>query len=205
MAPDPTPQPKAVSWAVKAFVAFHLFCITVWSLPVPPPPLLQGRVRPVGTDPLLIWNQKNLKTIPPVNVYLSVTGFWQYWDMFAPNPAQTDLWVDAEITFKDGTQRHYAYPRIASLSIPDKFPNERYRKFYERVNMDANSYLWPQFALRIAHLNDNPANPPVTVELTRHWMEIVHPGRPQRADYESKLYFRYAVDQRKLAAMRTGP
>lgn len=201
--PEPDSAPaKTASWPVKAFVFFHLFCITVWSLPTPPDSLMTGRAKPVGSDPLLIWNQRTLKSLPPVVTYLSVTGLWQYWDMFAPNPSQTDLWGDAEVEFRDGTTRHYQYPRMALLSVPDKMPRERFRKFYERASQDQFKYLWPQFGLRIAILNDNPSNPPVKVRLTRHWQQISPPGQMQATDYKKFTYFEYAVDQKKLAAAR---
>ena len=196
--------PRTVHGAVKGLVLFHLFCITVWSLPTPPDSLLNGTSKPVGSDSFLIWNQKTLKTWLPLNIYLSVTGFWQYWDMFAPNPASTDFWADGEVVYKDGTKRHYQYPRMALLSIPEKFVKERYRKFYERANADNYSYLWPQFGLRIAYENDNPQNPPVRVIMKRHWRPIAAPGEKQAEKYNEFVYFEYEVDQEALKKMREG-
>ena len=34
--------------------------------------------------------------------YLSTTGLWQYWDMFAPDPSNLDVWFDALVTYRDG-------------------------------------------------------------------------------------------------------
>lgn len=199
---ESTPEPsKNAPWYIKVFVALHLLCITIWSLPNPPEGVANG-AKPVGSDYILLYNQRYLKSFKPISSYLFVSGFWQYWDMFSPNPASTDIWVDAEIVYKDGKKKHYQYPRMYLLSIPEKYPNERFRKFYERVNEPNYSYLWPQFCLRIAYLNDDPKNPPVTVVLTRHWLKIEPPGTPQPTEYRSGRYFEYAVDPKKLEEMR---
>lgn len=198
----PATPTKNAPWYVKVFVVLHLICITVWALPNPPEGIAAGNAKPIGSDHLLLWNQRHLKSFKPLSSYLFVSGFWQYWDMFAPNPASTDIWIDAEIVYRDGAKKHYQYPRMFLLSIPEKYPNERFRKFYERVNDPNYSYLWPSFAMRIAYLNDNPANPPATVRLTRHWMDVAPPGVPQATTYKSALYFEYTVDPRKLEKMR---
>lgn len=190
---------------MKAFVAFHLVCITVAAIPNPSEKILNGSVPPGGSDHLLVWNHKFLKTQKPIDAYLSVSGFWQYWDMFAPDPANTDIWVDADIVYRDGSTKHYAYPRIYSLPIPQKYPSERFRKFYERVNDDRYRFLWPQFALRIAYLNDNPSNPPTSVRLTRHWRPVAPPGQVQPRDYNAYMFYEYVVRQDELAQMRGMP
>jgi len=200
----PRKRPNA-PWYVKVLVFAHLFCITVWALPAPPATLMNGQVKPVGSDYILLWNQKGPKQWRPLNAYLFTTGFWQYWDMFAPNPAQTDFWADAEVVYRDGKTRYYLYPRIYLLPIPSKYPNERFRKFFERANSEDYAFLWPQFALRIAYLNDDPANPPVPVRLTRHWLPIAPPGQTQQKEYNRYTYYEYAVDQKALAEMRVSP
>ncbi len=198
------PPQKNAPWYVKAFVAAHLVAITAWALPNPPEGIAKGTSKPVGSDHILVWNQQHLKSFQPLYGYLFVTGFWQYWDMFAPNPSNTDLWADAEVVYRDGTRKPYQYPRIYLMPIPTKYPHERFRKFYERVNQEQYEFLWPQFALRIAYLNDNPNNPPVTVRLRRHWLPIAPPGKPQQKEYNSFTFFEYAVDPVKLERMRRG-
>ena len=198
---DNKAKPNA-PWYIKFFVLLHLFCITVWAIPNPPDDMAQGKVKPWGTDYLLVWNSEYLKSMQPLAAYLFVTGTWQYWDMFAPNPSQIDIWCDAEVVYRDGTTKYYQYPRMYNLPIIHKYPQERYRKFYERVNDEKYSYLWPLFALRIAYLNDNPGNPPVTVRLTRHWLQIMPPGKPQAKEYNHYTYFEYVVDQKQLQKMR---
>jgi hypothetical protein len=70
------------------------------------------------------------------------------------------------------------------------------------VDMDQHSYLRAPFAQRIAHLNDNSGNPPVTVKLRRHWLIIVAPGKKQSDKYSDAIYYIHAVDPKQLAEDR---
>ena len=206
-APKPShgPTGKVSPW-VKAFVVFHLLAITVWCLPRPPIEIMNGKKQPVGTDWLLYWNTKFLKEATPIKVYCSATGFWQYWDMFSPNPAQTDVWGDAYVIYRNGERKTYAYPRIYLLPIPQKYPMERYRKFFERVHDDNYKFLWPVFAERVAYLMDtDPANPPAKVVLRRCWRDVAPPGRIQAMAYNSSEFYEYAVDESRLPTRKRTP
>lgn len=194
---DATPKPErnAPIW-VKLFVGFHLLAITVWTLPMPSPDLRSGKAEPRGSDRILIWNDQYLRP-SPLKFYLQSTGFWQYWDMFSPEPSSIDIWGDAVVTFRDGSETRFAYPRMSDLPIFEKFVKERYRKFYERV--PDNDYLWPVFAQRIALLsNTRPGNPPIAVKLYHHWRQVAGPGEKQDETYRKRLMFTYVVDQGKL-------
>jgi hypothetical protein len=206
---------NAPAW-VKVLVVFHVCCITIWSCPKPDNAIMEGKVSPYGFGWIRYWDQKYLKGDPelnppawdvqavcdPVQLYLFTTGAWQYWDMFSPNPADTDWYGDAVVHYKDGTHRVYQYPRMALLPIPEKYLKERYRKFYERAHDDNYQYLFPLFGLRVALLNySNPSNPPVQVDLRRHWLTIAAPGKPQDKNYSQYTYFTYEVDQKLLKEM----
>jgi hypothetical protein len=187
--------------ALKLFVVFHVLAITVWALPDLPPEVAQGKEPARGTQNLLAWNERTLKPSPPVRVYLQTTGFWQYWDMFAPNPSQTDRFASAEIEFADGTRRPLPYPRLADYPVWARYSLERYRKFQDRFHLDENRYLWPFVARRVArNAFTDPKNPPKRVWLTRHWMIVQPPGRPQWNDYAKFTYFEYIVSPEDLEA-----
>lgn len=203
---DKSTKPNA-PWYIKLFVLFHVACITAWTIPNARDPQINGseKIPPFAIgDWVRVADNRYVKTWHPLTDYLFVTGFWQYWDMFAPNPASIDRYVDAVVEYKDGSTRKFAYPRVFSLPIQNKFAQERYRKYYERANDDQYSFLWPQFALHIAFECDNPANPPVKIRLTRHWLQIAAPGKKQDTQYSSYMYFEYIVDQRALSRMREG-
>ena len=220
-----THPPRKVSIWVKLFVAFHVIAITVWAIPNPPNPLpkeLSSKTRlklnaaSLGTmlsslqrdahieavrinDGIRIYNLNELKS-SPLKYYVLSTGFWQYWDMFAPNPADTDYYGTAIVIYKNGAEKTYQYPRMYKLSIPVKYEKERFRKFYERAHGDADQFLWPYFAQHIALIMDtNPKNPPVEVKLIRHWQVVSAPGKPQPKHYKHYQYFDYPVNQRRLS------
>ncbi len=196
--PRKSPLRRAGAIALRVWLAFHLVAITSWSLPKPPPAVLSGRDLPIGTDWLNLWNERYVKP-SIIRPYLLWTGFWQVWDMFSPDPSDTDLWGDAIVTYQNGLQRRYRYPRMYELPVTWKFVKERYRKFYERASQDAHSYLWPVFAQRIALLSDTePGNPPVRVLLRRHWMPLPKPGNPMPETYNTAEYYEHTVDQQAL-------
>jgi hypothetical protein len=197
--PSGVEKPKTAPTWVKILVGFHVFATIVWTMPMVSDQVLSGKVKPAGTSWLLYWNAKYLKTLEPVKAYLFSTGSWQYWDMFAPDPSSTDWYGTAEVEYQDGTKRVVAYPRMYDLPIPMKYVKERYRKFYERAHDDQRPILWPSFAQRMALLGyDNPKNPPVIVRLRRHWRYVAGPGKVQAKDYDSHMYYAYAVDQARL-------
>ncbi len=188
----------APTW-VKALVGFHVLATTIWALPNPPQPVADGKVQPRAAQWLLFWNGKYLKAQSLVRSYLFVTGTWQYWDMFAPNPASMDWYCTAEVEYKDGTKRTVEYPRMFKLGIGEKYVKERFRKFFERAHDDGKPILWPSFGQAMARrATTDPKNPPVVVRLRRHWLQIEPPGKPQPTEYNSYEYYAYVVDQRLL-------
>lgn len=194
-------------WFIKAFVAFHVVAITSWSLPNAKPEQVAGQANPPATavgDWLRIYNKRYVQRFPPIQGYMTTSGFWQYWDMFAPNPSQTDIYGDAVVVYKDGATKNYAFPRMYSLSVHNRYAQERYRKFFERASGNDFTFLRPPLALRIAYLNDDIKNPPVKVRLFRHWLPIAPPGQPQQKEYGSVMFYEYWVDQNALARMRKG-
>lgn len=193
-------RPQRVRWWVKVLVALHLVAIASWSLPNPAPGVMNGKVPPRGNEVLLHQNYQKLKLNPAVRKYLFVTGAWQYWDMFAPNPSSVDVWGDAIVVRKDGTRDTYQYPRIALMPIPQKYMMERYRKFFERVSTEEYSYLWPQFSRVIARkMNGDPANPPVKIILRRHRQPIPKLGEFVMPPYSNEEFFTYTVKSEDLS------
>lgn len=189
---------------VKVCVGLHLFAITAWALPLPRPEIMQGKAEPHASDWLLYYNWRYVRQFPPVYDYLMFTGTWQYWDMFAPNPASTDFYGDAIVVYRNGSEKVWDYPRMEKLSIPLKYMNERYRKFYERVHKspeeaDSFCYLWPVYGQKVAEMMFSDIdNPPVNVKLRRNWIEIQPPGKPQWTGYRSYVFYTYEVDQKAL-------
>lgn len=197
---------RTVPLWVKAAIAFHVVAVTVWAIPLPPDAVAQEKARPSGTAWLQYWNNKYLKPLNPIRGYVLASGVWQYWDMFAPDPSATDWYGDAEVTYRDGTVRRVAYPRMVDLPIPEKYVKERYRKFFERAHDEGTASMWPPFAQRMARwAYKDPQNPPVVVRLFWHKLQIAPPGGKQGTEYQGFNYYSYAVDQAALRRDRGLP
>lgn len=201
-----TDVPKRVHPLIKVLVLTHMAVIFSWSLPSPAPAIENGTVKPTMENVMrnpgdfFLLGNKIVKFASPTKHYMLWSGTWQSWDMFAPNPAKTDLWYDAIVTYKSGKTAIVPYPRMKSLDTVTKYFKERYRKFTERVNDDrSDAWKRPALAQRMALLaHKDPADPPVEVKLRRHWREIPAMGKEVPKGYREFVFFTYVVDQSKL-------
>lgn len=202
---------KRVRLPVKIAVLLGILSVIIYAVPDPPgatkiwadpdvtPEQLANAPRPIGTDWLLVYNTRYLKSIPGFTKTIQALGIWQSWDMFSPNPSSWDGYVTADVTYRSGKVVRDLYPRMKTLSLSAKYIKERYRKFLERAHNEQNSWIWPYFAQRIAYEADNePGNPPVRVQLHRRWRIIQPPDKPQQREYYDYVYFNYAVDPQRL-------
>lgn len=213
-----------VHWGVKAFVLFHMAVVFSWSMPALTldkeeaylsKPLGERLATPVDgwlvvnrrlrADPWPLFKElpaEGLKVRSPTSYYLLSTGLWQGWDMFAPNPADTDVWVDSVVTFEDGSEKIIDLRRIYTLSIPEKYIQERFRKFRERFSDDANGWKWPHAAYRFAlEAKRATGKEPVRVALRRHWQEIRPPGQETPSEYETYTFYETLIDAQTFEEM----
>lgn len=146
---------------ISVFIVFHITATLLWVLP-------ESALR------------QQLFALP--QKYISHVGLWQSWGMFAPEPSNLNLYLSAVVTYRDGSQRSWEWPRPEKLDLFSRYREERYRKFTEYGRMDAFSYVWPSMARFAAEQlnNHDPANPPVRVQLWRHWWFV--PPPPQNGD-----------------------
>ena len=206
------PAPKrTVHPLIKIWVVFHGAMIFLWSVPHPNAAAREQfqRQTPVEKlvnlkDTLMVLNDGVIKgdLVPndPIPYYMNSTGLWQWWDMFAPNPADTDAYMDAEVEYADGTVALQKYPRMFDLPIGQKYLKERYRKYRERLTNDTDSWKWNVTAQRLALENYRATGKvPVVVRLWRHWQVVAPLGQPQPTKYEQYMFWEYEVDQIKLA------
>ncbi|HEX5324439.1 MAG TPA: hypothetical protein VFW40_11675 [Capsulimonadaceae bacterium] len=142
---------------VSAFILWQLLMISFWLLP------------PSATQQLLLNTLHN---------YMWWTGNDQNWGMFSPQPANVDIYMQAKITYQDGTQKTWTFPRMHAIGYVQRYQEERFRKMIENAHQDVNSGVWPSVA-RFAALANNKepkTNPVVHVELIRDWQPIPPPG-----------------------------
>ena len=62
---------------------------------------------------------------------------------------------------------------MEQLSLTERYFKERYRKFSEVLQIEANDNLLPDVARHIARLNSTPSKPVKTIILIRRWSPIV--------------------------------
>lgn len=202
---DEEPQ-RTVHPLVKTFVLMHLLLIAGWSLPAAAPAIRSGSVPPTVNNVLshpgdfALKLNEDVKNNWPLQYYLTSTGLWQYWDMFAPNPASVDIWWDSIVTYQSGKVQIAKYPRMKELPLVQKYFKERYRKLIERVNNEAtDSWKWPEFAQRMALMSTRDRNDlPTRVQLRRHYRELTGMYDPVPEKYTEYILFDYVVNQQKL-------
>ena len=110
--------------------------------------------------------------------YMTYPGLRQTWTMFAPNPMRWNVYVEAEITFADGSRTTWAVPRMERLGHFERHQKERYRKWStERLGVDQpNPVLTRAAAQYVARqVEARPENPPRRVELVRYFSPIPAP------------------------------
>jgi len=181
VAPRTHPAVSAISRpariAISVFLAFNLFAIISWCVPIDSPLIVRCREF--------------------AGPYLRFTGLFQKWDMFAPDPSKLNNYVAAVVTYRDGTSSLWTFPRMEKLGPMDRYLKERYRKYAnDNLRLDSNEGIWPDAARYIARANYRPSNPPVTVGLVRYWRFVPPPGpnaEAQAGDWNQYMFFRYSV------------
>jgi len=144
-------KPWVKETLISVFILFHLVCLIYAATP----------------SSGYLWRVISL----PLQHYVNMTGLWQAWGMFAPDPRSFQCYLDAEIRYADGTQKIWEFPRMEKLSQWQRFRMERYRKWVNDNLRDENQkILWDDAARFVARRNNAiPGNPPVTITLIRHW------------------------------------
>lgn len=166
--------------AIQSFLAFHLLTISCWCLPLTTPlaVLCRSAVRP----------------------YFLWAGLFQSWDMFSPNPKDTNSYIEAIILYEDGSTRTWAFPRMERLSLEQRRYRERYRKYVENLKEDRNAALWPDAARCVARLNDTGPYQVEMVLLVRYWSHLV--PRPDgsfgAAPWYQQVFYAYRISPGEL-------
>jgi hypothetical protein len=175
--PVAAPLSRRARIAATIFVAFHLFAVITWAVPLDTPLIVQCREAIKG--------------------YMLWTGLFQKWDMFAPDPSKLNNYVTANVVYRDGRTAVWTFPRMENLGYVDRYFKERYRKYAnDNLRLDARAPLWPDAARYIARAMATPSEAPVEVDLVRHWSEVPAPGphgEEPPAPWSEFTFYRYSV------------
>jgi hypothetical protein len=109
-----------VSWtvrrlAISAFLLFHLTATAIWVMPISP---IRNRCTPT------------------LRYYMLPLGMWQAWSMFAPDPIQNTVMLEAEVIDVRGVRYNFAFPRMADYSWWQGIPRFRYSKYSANLACD---------------------------------------------------------------------
>lgn len=177
--------PRARRGLLSAFLAWNVVAIVATTIPGAPSSL-----------------RANL--VAAARPYLTFTGLWQSWDMFAPVPQSFTAQVEAVVTYAGGRQTTWQIPGPEQVRF-GKYRFDRWRKWRDAVRSDTNWSIWPDAARLAARLNGDPSHLAVTVELVRRWGDVP-PPRP--GDFQPRTlpepineitYFRWDVPARDPA------
>ncbi len=130
---------------ISAFIVVHLAALTVYNMPT-----CVIRDRALGFA---------------VN-YMFPLGLWQNWSMFAPNPMQNTLTLEALAIDKNGMMHNFVFPKMSDFSIWQGVPRVRHSKFTSYFANDEFAVLREVGARHvIRELKIPPEAFPVEVEL----------------------------------------
>ena len=111
-------------------------------------------------------------------------GAEQAWGVFAPNPRNTSLELQARVTFADGSTAMWELPHGPVVGGNLRF--YRWRKWLERVRSDDYRSLWAPTARWIATEFDDHPSEVVRVELIRRFHRNVVAG--EQPPWEEFVY-----------------
>lgn len=153
--PDPktlSMQQKIVIWAL---LSTYFICVLTWDSP-------PGPIREM--------------LIPAIAPIMEATSIGQGWSVFAPDVREANYHETALITFKDGLQKLYEFPRMQKLDLATRFRREKFRKmFFDCMPWPDNQQFLPDFAKFIVDANTWPGNSPATVALFHHSCKTPQP------------------------------
>jgi hypothetical protein len=166
--------PANAPWGLKravlhALILFHLAAVACWSFST--------------IDSRMPLNQMLRSRL---GWYVWPTGFWQAWDMFAPNPVVANIYLEADVTLSDGSHVTWEFPRADRMGYFERYRKERYRKWAtERVWSQGrvNPRIAQAAAEYAARQVERPGNPVRRVELVRYQSLIDPPRRAPLPHY----------------------
>jgi hypothetical protein len=162
---------------LSAFIIFHLFAVSLWLLP--PSPF-------------------RTHMLAPFNSYVTMSGLWQSWNVFAPVPKTWNIYLTGDVVYQDGSRTIWQFPRLEKLDYLTRMQKQPYRKWAHEGLVDvANSITWPDAARFIARQTARPGKQPQMVSLVKHWAYIPPPevglGKPSPEPNKSYVFYKYIV------------
>jgi hypothetical protein len=141
---------------------------------------------------IIILASMALSTLPPSRLddvtqpyrrpITDVTGLFQSWELFAPNPRSSTLQLEARLTYDDGATATWRPPR--GDRVIGVYRTFRWRKWANNVLVGDKTRLHRAAALFIASRNPRDGEYPVEVTLVRLSYSAPPPGSGQARDHD---------------------
>jgi hypothetical protein len=135
----------ALRLALSAYILFHLAATIAWVLP---------------NSPI------KQELTPRFRNYMLPLGLWQSWGMFAPDPLDSTITLESQVTDAKGMRRIYEFTKVADMPWWLKMPKFRHPKFASNLLVD--EYV-PQREMTARHvaraLKLSPESYPIVVAL----------------------------------------
>jgi hypothetical protein len=172
---------------LHALILFHVAAVACWSFST--------------NDPRMPLNRMLRSRL---GRYVWPTGFWQAWDMFAPNPVVANVYLEGEVTLADGSRVTWPFPRADRMGYFERYRRERFRKWgTQRVwaGGKVDPAVAQAAAAYAARQVARPENPARRVELVRYLAPIDLPkGKPlphyrdPPRQYERLVFYTWTPD-----------
>lgn len=123
----------------------------------------------------------------------------QNWALFSPGIRDINYHPSAVVSFEDGTEMAYPFPRNSKDGLMGELSGEKWRK----LSIDSLPWpdfkpFWPDVARFIGRQCYAPSNKPVSMSLYLHWTDIpkpeVHCSRekfPYQTKFQTVFVYRY--------------
>lgn len=129
------------------------------------------------------------KLLGVANPYLEAVGFNQLWGVFAPDPRRRVLFVEARISYADGTTSTWRPPR--GWPFPHSYRDVRWRKWVEVVPLPG---LLKPTAIWLARSHAKDGRLPVEVTVLQRRSRLLPPGKgPDRTPWETRELIRLPI------------
>ncbi|MBM3266610.1 MAG: hypothetical protein FJZ01_03090 [Candidatus Sericytochromatia bacterium] len=119
--------------------------------------------------------------------YMTFFGLDQTWNMFSPQPGDTNLDLVAEVRLADGSTRTYRFPEMGKQGFLATYRSIPLRKLL--LELGDHPFLLPDVARFVAARVGAPAAP-VSVSLAYHWWRYPPPEIGLRTAYRYRKLHR---------------
>ncbi len=126
-------------------------------------------------------------------------GLDQNWNVFAPDPRQQTLDLEAHVRFADGSTSVWHVPSGGALI--GSYWDYRWRKWLEYATQDPNAFLWTPAASYVGR--ENVDGQPTQIALVRRSADLPPPGHVRdRLKWKDEQFFVMPVSPSALEEWR---